>query len=363
MFPPDCTLVTACYDLSKYNNKSRNKEEAMNNMRSLLATHCYLVIFTDALLHSSIKEVRDSYNLDHLTKYIVKEFDELNISKYVDQVKSNRAKYHPTHDERTCAESHLICCSKFDFVLEVIEQNPFQTPNFGWIDSNIGPNFSKICTNYKNNMLLRALDHTMTDKFHIQILNVTDKKYTDVEHLAEYYQQYRWVVCGSFFTTGRDVGVKILTDLNAAFVKHTNAGVGHGEEMLYLEILDKHYDSIQRTFGDYRTILNNFVSVTEYIPYIHECIIRGNLSRGYNRESLECCLAVLSAYDKFELELDYSRYFLILFDAYISAHYCDEPLARKIVQKIDTLIAVNPHIFFEYKKNQGYYDQQLSCIR
>ena len=334
----------------------------MNNMSALLATPCYLVIFTDSLLHGSIKELRDSYNLDHLTKYIVKEFNELNVSKYVDQVKSNRSRYHPTHDERTCAESHLICCSKFDFVLEAIEQNPFSTTKFGWIDSNIGPNFSKICINYKNNMLLRALENT-TDKFHIQILNVNDKKYTNAEHLMEYYQQYRWVVCGSFFTTGRDVGIKILTDLNAAFVKHTNAGVGHGEEMLYLEILDTHYDSIQRTYGDYRTILNNFVSVTEYIHYIHEYIIRGNLSMGYNRECLDCCQALLTAYDKFELEIDYSRYFLILFDAYISSYYYDQPLARKIAHKIDNLIVMNPSVLNEYKKNQGFYDQQLSYIR
>lgn len=360
MLPPDCTLVTACYDLSKYNNKSRNKDDAMNNMSSLLATPCYLVIFTDSLLHGSIKEMRDGYKLDHLTKYIVKEFHELNVSKYVDQVKSNRRRYHPTHDERTCAESHLICCSKFDFVLEVIELNPFQTSKFGWIDSNIGPNFSKICINYKNNMLLRALQHTMPDKFHIQILNVTDKKYTNAEHLMEYYQQYRWVVCGSFFTTGMEVGVKILNDLNTAFIKHTNAGVGHGEEMLYLEILDTHYDSIQRSYGDYRTILNNFVSTTEYIHYIHDFIIRGNLSRGYNRECLECCQEILIAYDNFELELDHSRYFLILFDAYISAYHCNRPIAHDIASKICVLIVANPYILLEYKKNQRFYEAQLS---
>ena len=362
MLVPDCTLVTACYDLNKYNNRSRNKEEAMNNMSSLLATPCYLVIFTDALLHSSIKEVRDSYNMAHLTKYIVKEFHELNISKYTDQVKTNRDRYHPTRDDRTCAESHLICCSKFDFVLEVIEQNPFQTTKFGWIDSNIGPAFSKICINYKNNMLLRALENT-TDKFHIQILNVTDKKYTCVEHLMEYYQQYRWVVCGSFFTTGRDAGIQILTDVNRAFEKHTNAGVGHGEEMLYLEILDNHYDNIKRTYGDYKTILNNFVSVTEYIPYIHDCIIKGYLSRGYNRECLDCCKIILDAYDKFDIELDYSRYFLIMFDAYLSSYYYDRTFASEIARKIDKMILMNPQVSNEYKKNQSFYDHQLSFIR
>ena len=35
-----------------------------------------------------------------------------------------------------------------------------------------------------------------SDKFHIQGLNVCDKKYMLVENKREYYQQYRWVVCG-----------------------------------------------------------------------------------------------------------------------------------------------------------------------
>jgi hypothetical protein len=41
MFPPDCTLVTACFDVSKYNN-SINKPY-------------YLVIFTDNICLQRIK--------------------------------------------------------------------------------------------------------------------------------------------------------------------------------------------------------------------------------------------------------------------------------------------------------------------
>ena len=170
---PDCTLVTACYDLTRFNNNSRKLDDALDKMNSLLETPCYLVIFTDKILYEKIQSIRNGYGLNHLTIYIMKEIEELNIYKYIDIIKSNREKYHPTKDDRTCIQNHLICCSKFDFVLDIIHRNPFNTRKFGWIDSNVGVNFSKICMDYKNNMLLSVL-HNSSEKFHIQILNAED---------------------------------------------------------------------------------------------------------------------------------------------------------------------------------------------
>ena len=271
MITPDCTLVTACYNLTKYNNKCSNIENLLNNMISLLETPCYLVIFTDNYMYETIQNKRHEFGLSHLTKYIVKEFYELNVYKYVDIVKFNREKFHPTKDERTCAESHLICCSKFDFVFEIINLNPFNTSKFGWIDSNIGNNFSKICIDYKNNMLLHILNN-VSDKFHVQILNVSDKKYTQHENYKEYYSSYKWIVCGCLFLTGKDTGIKILNELNNVFIKTTLEGYGHGEEMFYLEILDKYYIDIEKSYGDYKDIINNFININTSIDYIYHLI-------------------------------------------------------------------------------------------
>ena len=356
---PDCTLVTACYDLTKYNNKSRNLEESLDNMKSLLETPCYLVIFTDEYLYNIISTIRNNLNLNHLTKYIIKEFSDLNVFKYVDLVKSNRERYHPTKDARTCAESHLICCSKFDSVLEVINTNPFNTSKFGWIDSNIGKNFSKICKNYKNNMLLKVLNNAKSDKFNIQILNVGDKKYINTDNLSEYYQQYRWVVCGCLFITGKDVGIKILNDLNNIFINTTNLGYGHAEEMFYLEILDKYYDDIHRSYGDYSDILNNFIDITTSIEYILHYIIQNYLDYHYFRECYDCCKKVLDSYENYNIEMNYSLYFTILFKSYISSHRYDIEKSKEISNKILSLIEINPYIKIEYNKNKNYYDEIL----
>jgi hypothetical protein len=360
---PDCTLVTACYDLTKYHNKSRNMQESINNMKSLLETPCYLIIFINDSLYNDIYKIRNELNLIHLTKFIVKEFEDLNVYKYVNIVKSNREKYHPTRDERTCAESHLICCSKFDFMLETINLNPFNTTKFGWIDSNVGINFSKICLNYKNNMLLKILNNATSDKFHIQILNVTDKRFSERENLKEYYNQYRWVVCGSFFLVGnKELGNKILNELNNVFIKTTNSGYGHGEEMFYLEILDKYYDDINRSYGDYKDIINNFLSINTSVDYIYNFIIKNYANYSYNHECYECCKKLITSFENCDIEINYDIYFLTLFQSYIISFYIDKTISKNIVDKILLLIDENPYIKLEYNKNKDFYDSQFKYV-
>jgi hypothetical protein len=356
---PDCTLVTCCFDLTKYNNKCRNFDEAINKMKSLLETPCYLVIFTDNVIVNIIKNIRDNKGFGQLTNYIICDVEELDSFTYVDVVRSNREKYYPTKDERTCPESHLVCCSKFELVLKIMNLNPFKTSKFGWIDSNVGENFSKICTNYKNNMLLKILNECSEDKFHLQILNVNDKKYINEEHLKEYYNSYKWVVCGCLFITGKDIGIKILEDLKSVFIKHTLLGYGHGEEMFYLEILDKYYDNIHRSYGDYQHILNNFLNVTTGLDYV-KCIANIYMSIGYHKECIDCCSKVIYQYENYNIEMSYHLYFDFLFYNYISLFYYDTNKAKAFVKHILDLIEKNPLIKNEYNKNKHFYDTQFN---
>jgi hypothetical protein len=356
---PDCTLVTCCFDLIKYNEKGRTHEQALDNFKPLLEVPCYLVIYTDINMFERIKLIRSSYELNHLTKYIVMNVEDLDTFKYLDIVKKNREKYHPTRDERNCTESHLVCSSKFELVLKSMNENPFNTTKFGWIDSNVRKNFSKICIDYKNNMLLNILKNSVSDKFQIQILNVCDKKFTNNEHIQEYYSQYRWVVCGCLFITGKEIGEKILTELNNNFIEHTLKGYGHGEEMFYLDILDKYYDDIKRSYGDYQHILNNFIHIQtgfQYILYISNRYLQHN----YHRECVECCEKVLESFDNFIIEMNYEMYWYFLFNLYVASFYVDKSKATNTLTKMKKLIIEQPRIREYYLIRKDFYDNQFS---
>ena len=357
---PDCTLTTSCFDLTKYHKGSRSLEECINSMKVLLEVPCYLVIFTDNNCINLIKEIRNSFGLNHLTHYIICDFENLEYYKYNDIIKLNRTMYWPTRDERTCSENHVLQISKIDFVSQIIELNPFNSSKFGWIDSNLNKNFSKICENYTVDKFLNVLNN-ISEKFHIQILNVNDKKYKLDENKKEYYQQYRWVVCGSFFTFSKEIGEKIFKRFNEIFIKTTKLGYGHGDEMMYLEILDEFYDDIDRGYGDYGQIINNYINPMCNFNYIYNNIIQVYLNFGYNKECYDCCKKVLYSIEKLNVVCDPNVYINILFSYYISSFYHKQNESVKIVNHIYDVCNNNPTIKSEFvkNKNKDFYESQF----
>ena len=186
---PDCTLVSACFCVYKNNPRSFNMEESLKRSDTLLQIPCYLVLYGDTETISFLREKRLEYGFDDITQYIEIDLDDLWTYKYKEIVEKNRAKYWPTVDPRAQTDSHLINCNKFDFVLKVIERNPFQTSKFGWIDCFLHENGSKICEVYSHEILVDVLNR-INDKYHIQVLNITDKKYILPQNKKEYYLQF-----------------------------------------------------------------------------------------------------------------------------------------------------------------------------
>jgi hypothetical protein len=299
------------------------------------------------------------------------EIEDLWTYQFLDQVKQNRAKYWPTRDERTCAESHIICCNKFDFVMETISINPFNTTHFGWIDAYLGtplkevhlsqaypqvhqtpiaslsqaypntehhrctsapapdtehhrctstpaantapaPRGLRICENYTQTTIPRILrtiaDEWKSSKFHIQILNACEKRFKEPQHKREYYNQYRWITCGGFFVTAPDAGIAILSRLKEIFVETTMAGYGHGEEMFYLEVLDEYKDQIRGTYGDYGQILDNFIYPTRNIEYVFHTIMTNYQRYGYHAEYAAAAAQLKESADKSWVIIDDDTY-------------------------------------------------------
>ena len=339
---PSVTLVTACFDLRRFHPSSRTIEDSLAGMEIVLRMPVYLIIHCDSTFYAHIRAKRCEYGFESYTIFVQDRFEDLWSYQYVDDVKRNRAIYWPTADERTCAESHLLCCNKFDFVQQAMEQNPFQTARFGWIDSNLSihstPDESgamdiKIAENYTTNMVPRVLSQITDDKFHIQVMNVNDKRFLLPEHTREYYQHYRWVVCGCFFVCGLTVGAKILQRLKDVVRDTILAGYGHAEEMCYLEILEEFPDDVVKSYGDYRQILNNFVLPTRNIGYVIDFIIEGYFCRQYYRECMECCRAVLASFDQHLIPMDYHLYMrtMRIYQSCIAAYMKDTTQ-----EKIDT---------------------------
>lgn len=287
---PSVTLVTANF---YFNDQIRPLQECFESMKVLLEIPCYLVIFSNQALIDKIKEYRQSFGLEQLTRYYPIEISDLDTYQFKDKIIANREKYWPTRDPRAGWQSHIICSAKFKLVERIIKENPFGTRKFGWIDSNLKKDGAKISRDkLDNSKFLQMLEQCQADpddSFRIQILNVTSRDY--LNHLDQYYQRYRWVVCGSLFVCGPQA-LDILEDLWQVFLDHTEKGYGHAEEMFYLGILDKFYSRICKGYGDYQDICTNFILPRGSHNYVFWMILNNYLQLGYHREALDCINAL-----------------------------------------------------------------------
>ena len=320
---PDCTLSTAIYCSNNPIHAARTIQETIDVCTALLSIHVYLAIYGDKDTIPLIMKKRQEFGLDEMTVYYISEKTDLWSFQYIDKVRENRQIYWPSRDSRNNEYIHLLQCNKADFVLQTIDKNPFKTSKFGWVDAFLGKDTIRICENYDPLVLPRILSQ-ITDKFQIQVLNACDKKFKLPEFKREYYAEYRWVVCGGFYTCGQESGKRVLNRIKEIFVETTNLGYGHGEEMLYLEALDEFPDDIHKAYGDYGQMWNNFIYPTKNLHYVYFVILHTFLMHGQYAEFCECAESVIESVNLHISDINPETYLKLLVD------YCNVVSTRDI---------------------------------
>jgi hypothetical protein len=238
-----------------------------------LAAPVPLVIYCEQKHEYLFLGLRVLCGLGHLTKIKTIPLTELFFYQFKDKVDSNRRAFWPTRDARTNSTSHLITLSKFQFMKETMETNPFQTMHFGWIDINL---FSKTCNNslnyIKNDIydMLQKISYNPKPKFSIQILNFW--KPDDYRDLKKFYSSYKWIAAGCFWTTDLETGKDIIEKLIRKSIEITNLGFGHSEEGMFAFVIDENVDSFNLTIGDYQDVIHNYYKPTTNTGYINRII-------------------------------------------------------------------------------------------
>ena len=255
------------------------------SMRTLAAP-VPLVIYCEQKHEYLFLGLRVLCGLGHLTKMKTIPLTELFFYQFKDKVDSNRRAFWPTRDARTNSTNHLIMLSKFQFMKETMETNPFQTNHVGWIDINL---FSKTCNNSLNYIksdiydMLQKISYNPKPKFSIQILNCWKRE--DYSDLKKFYSSYKWIVAGCFWTTDLETGKDIIEKLISKSIEITNLGFGHADEMIYAPIIDENFYSFNLSIGDYQDTIHNYYKPAININYINK-IIYTHLMRGH-KERIE----------------------------------------------------------------------------
>jgi hypothetical protein len=318
----------------------------MSLFEALFRVPIYLVIYCNKSFEDSILETRAKYKLENLTKVIVQEFEDLWCWQLKDKMSQNMEKNTPMC-HRNFPERCLLFYNKINFVKQTIQNNPFNTTKFGWVDSGLYKDGIKICENNFDNLLLYSLKHA-PNKFHLTIMNVEDKKYKLEQYKLEFYSQARYVVVGCLFTTPADIGIKILSRMEEVMIKTVDLGCGGSDEHIYLEILDEFYDDIYRSYGDYQQTLHNFFKPVKNLIFIYWNIVMKYYNFGYYRECIDACYSIISSFDNYQTEINYDLYVRIYSVLYLSLLKTNSNQAEIVGDTIRKYYSINPTFKYQF---------------
>lgn len=177
MAQPTATIITAFFDISRETRgDGRRLDEYMEWIKRTLQLNCYLYIFTEARFIDFMRSARPA-EYHHKTVFKVDTLENAMFYKYLPRMREicaareYRTKImHPNRVECRLPEYNVIQYSKFGWLLDAIQENPFHTDMFFWMDIGISRFFENmnLAMEYPNPLALERLHSTNPDGFIIQ---------------------------------------------------------------------------------------------------------------------------------------------------------------------------------------------------
>jgi hypothetical protein len=219
-----------------------------------------LVVFCDtAQRRDQILAMRPK-ELHERTRVIVMPFDDFPLTKYRNNIITNRGRGWCARDPRNTASYYLFCMARYAMLKRVIQDNPFASTHFAWIN---------ICIERMGFKNLIHLDEALSeyrDQFSTCYIDYVPKR--TVQNLAEYFGPQgckqcgnRCTMCSGFFTGNAKYMRAVCDQLEAQFVRCLNAGFGHADEQLMNIVYFEHPELFDWYVGDYSEMITNYAHV------------------------------------------------------------------------------------------------------
>lgn len=257
---PPPTIVTAYFDLTRMPDasksiKDRPKDHYLNSSTTTLSLDQPMVVYCEKDYLDELMSKRPQH-LHSITKFIVVDFEDLPLTQYRQKIIDNRIKNPYRQDDRNTASYYLLCMARYCLLQKTIEENPFESTHFAWLN---------ICIErmgYKNAQMLNDIfDGPLRDKFSTIYIDYIDKGL--IENVPEYFQYGRCSLCSGFFTGRADYMMTICTKIIDKFMLYLEMGYGHADEQLYSPVYFENQDMFETYYGDYFQMITNYRGLYE----------------------------------------------------------------------------------------------------
>jgi hypothetical protein len=294
--PTNWTLVTAYFNLTKCPDASRKILERdvtyyMHHATSTLCLPYNLVIYCDEESLPIIRAIRPA-EFDERTVYKIRDFellkfsnDSRTFSQYREKIIQNRIEHPYQFDERNTASYYLFCLSRYLMIIETIEENPFKSTHFCWI------NFCIERMGYKNLVHLPECLLTNREKFSTCYIEYIPQWY--IQDTARYYQRGIANMCSGFFTGNTYYMHTTCKYIIEKFLYYLELGYGHADEQLFSPVYFDHPELFDHYYGDYTEMITNYKYVYARPEEPLHILIKNSFDCGDYARCLDGCRFLL----------------------------------------------------------------------
>lgn len=327
----DWTLVTAYINLTGYYDNTsqvRSKQFYIEHANGTMTLPYNLLVFCDKDSLQQLQSIRPVH-LRSKTKYVVVDFDELKFightgyenitfSIYRDKIIKNRKEHPYNFDPRNNASYYLFCMARYLFLKQAINDNPFNSTHFAWIN---------ICIERMGFHNLVHLDEALSehrDKFSTCYIDYIPEKF--IANTKKYFQNGICSMCSGFFTGQSKYMYQTCHAIESQFLSYLEQGYGHADEQLYSPVYFKYPQLFHHYFGDYYEMITNYCHIYDHPEKLLSIFIPHSFDEQNYLKCFECCQFLFNSYTEHKCSLTHSQllqlcYYKDLCQTYISSHY------------------------------------------
>lgn len=190
------TLVTALYDIDRdKKGDGRTFEEYLSWFGETLKVKSPMVVFVD----KSLKEFVEKHRKGLLTKVITQSIEEIpyyflndKIQKILDDENFKSKIGAPQRVECKMSLYNVVIYSKFPWIKKVIEENPFNSNYFMWIDAGLSKFFDQHGISTKNPYPSESAEETLIDNKDSVLIHTSMSYYPDLVNANTCTEEYFW---------------------------------------------------------------------------------------------------------------------------------------------------------------------------
>lgn len=297
------TMVTGYFDLTERSdaNQEISARPSVHYLEahaaSTLALDKNLIVFCEPKNRARVEAMRPP-SLLHRTRFIAMSFGDLPMTRYFDDVVKTRIDGHCARDPRNTASYYLFCVARFAMMKRALEENPFHSSHFAWIN---------ICIERMGFKNLYHLDRALaTQRSRFSTCYIDYVRREETASLQRFFGMTgcrdangpcgRCSLCSGFFTGDAEHMSTVVDLVEKKFVECLAAGYGHSDEQLLTLVHAQHPALFECYPGDYQDMITNYASVVDHPEAPIHHLIRHSFEAGDHATCYEAAAAVWRSY-------------------------------------------------------------------